>query len=117
MALEYVSGPEFVFANDSIVVSVLNTGGLAASARILINHESGGTSVAVVDTGTTSLNPGASFGFSVSMLASGFYWIQIFVSSNEVVSSAQFVRLQGTEIVIVASYTPGSFATFDRKRV
>jgi hypothetical protein len=117
MTLEYVSGAEFCLANDAIGVFVLNTGSLTATTRIIVNHESGGTSVVIVDTATTSVNPGASFGFSLSILTSGIYWIQIFVSSNELVPNARFVTIQGTNPITFMSYAPGGFAVFDRTKM
>jgi hypothetical protein len=117
MTLEYVSGAEFVVANDSVGIYVLNSGGLAGSTRIIVNHESGGGSVPLFDTGTVSVNPAASFGFGVSILTTGFYWIQIFASSNEMVPNARFVTLQGTNPITFMSYAPNSFAVFDRKKV
>jgi hypothetical protein len=117
MTLEYVTGAEFCIANDAIGVFVLNTGALAATTRIIVNHESGGTSVVIVDTGTTSVDPSASFGFSLSILTTGQYWIQIFVSSNELVPNARFVTIQGTNPVTFMSYAPGGFAVFDRRKM
>jgi hypothetical protein len=117
MTLEYVTGAEFCVANDQFGPMVLNTGDLPATTRILVNQESGGTSVTIADTGSVSVNPKASFGFSLSILATGFYWMQIFVSSNELVPNARFVRLQGTDVVTFMSYAPNSFAVFDRQKV
>jgi hypothetical protein len=117
MTLEYVSGAEFCFANSAIGVFVLNTGALTATARIIVNQESGGTSTVLVDTGTISVNASGSFGFSLSVLTAGIYWIQVFVSSNELVPNARFMALQGTTPITIMSYAPGGFAVFDRKKV
>ena len=116
MTLEYVSGAEFCFANNAIGAFVLNTGDLTATARIIVNQESGGTSVILVDTGTTAVDPSTSFGFSLSVLTAGIYWIQIFVSSHEMVPNARFVALQGTTPITFMSYPPSGFAVFDRKK-
>jgi len=117
MTREYVSGAEFCIANNAIGVFVLNTGDLSATTRIIVNQESGGTSVVIVDTGTTSVDPSASFGFSLSILTTGIYWIQVFVSSNELLPNARFVTIQGGNPVTFMSYTPGGFAVFDRTKV
>jgi hypothetical protein len=117
MTLEYVSGAEFCFANNAIGVFVLNTSDLTATTRIIVNQESGGTSTAIVDTGTTSVTPTASFGFSLSVLTAGIYWIQIFVSTNELVPNARFVAIQGTTPITIMSYAPTDFAVFDRKKI
>ena len=117
MTLEYVSGAEFCFANDAMGVFALNTRSLTATTRIIVKQASGGTSGVLVDTGTNSVNPGASFGFSLSVLATGMYWIQIFVSSNELVPNARFVTLQGTNPVTYMSYAPGGCAVFDSMKI
>jgi len=117
MTMEYVTGLEFCTATNAIGVFVLNTGGLAATTRIIVNQESGGASVVYFDSGMTSVNPQTSFGFSASILNPGFFWLQIFVSSNELVPNARFVAIQGTSVVTFMPYTPNSFAVFDRKKV
>jgi hypothetical protein len=117
MTLEYVTGAEFCAATNAIGVFVLNTGDLTATTRIVVNQESGGTSSPLFDTGTVSVNPATSFGFSVSILTAGLYWLQVFASSNEMVPNARFVAIQGTNVVTFMSYAPNSFAMFDRKKV
>jgi hypothetical protein len=117
MTLEYATGLEFCNATNAIGVFVLNTGDLAATTRIIVNQETGGTSVVFFDSGVVSVNPKASFGFSVSVTNPGFFWLQIFVSSNEMVPNARFVAIQGTSAVTFMPYPPNSFAVFDQRKL
>jgi hypothetical protein len=115
MTLEYVTGAEFILTNDSIIIFVLNTDELAASTRVLV-FENGGGAVPFADTGVLTVAPTATEAIGVSLLNSGFYWLKIYVSSNDLVPNVHFVRVQGGQPVTFSSYAPGDFAVFERNR-
>jgi hypothetical protein len=116
MALEYVTGAEFILANDNVGISVVNTGELTALVRIIVFESTGGGAVVFAETGVLGVMPGATIGFGVSLMASGFYWISIHAHSDELVPNVHFARLQGGVPVTFASYSPGDFAVFQRSR-
>ena len=57
MSLEYVTGTEFILANDSILIFVLNTDQLLGSAHILIYQNNVGGEVLFADTGVMTVAP------------------------------------------------------------
>jgi hypothetical protein len=57
MSLEYVTGTEFILANDSILIFVLNTDQLTGSAHILIYQNNVGGQVLFADTGVMTVAP------------------------------------------------------------
>jgi hypothetical protein len=116
MSLEYVTGTEFILANDSILVFVLNTDQLIGSAHILIYQNNVGGEVLFADTGVMTVAPTGTAIVGVSLLTGGFYGLKIYVSSNDLVPNVRFVRLQGGQPVTFASYDPGDFAVFERIR-
>lgn len=116
MSLEYVTGTEFVLTNDSIGILVLNTDELPGSTRILLYENAAGGAVVFADSGVLTVAPTVTVGMSVSLLNIGFYWIKIYVSSNLLVPTARFVRVQGGQPVSFASYSPGDFVVFQRSR-
>ena len=92
MTLEYVSGTEFILANDSIVIFVLNTDELPGSTRVIVYQDSAGGGVVFVDTGVLNVTPTGSEAIGVSLLNTGFYWLRIYVSSPDLVPNAHFIR-------------------------
>ena len=95
MSLEYVTGTEFVLANDSILVFVLNTDQLTGSAHILIYQNNVGGEVLFADTGVMTVAPHGTAIVGVSLLTGGSDGLKIYVSSNDLVPSVRFARLQG----------------------
>ena len=116
MSLEYVSGTEFILANDSILIFILNTDELPGSTRVIIYQDGGGGGVVFADTGVLNVTPTASVAIGASSLNTGFFWLKIFASSRDLVPNVHFVRLQGGQPVIFSSYSPGDFAVFERSR-
>jgi hypothetical protein len=116
MSLEYVTGGEFILANDSITIFVLNTDELPGSTRVLVYQNTGVGAVLFADTGVLTVAPTVTEAIGVSLLTGGFYWLKIYVSSNELVPNAHFIRIQGGQPVTFASYSPGDFAVFERSR-
>jgi hypothetical protein len=57
MSLEYVTGAEFILANDSIAILVLNTDELPGTARIIVYQDAAGGGVVIADTGVLSVTP------------------------------------------------------------
>lgn len=116
MSLEYVSGTEFIIANDSIIIFVLNTDELPGSTRVIVYQNTAGGGVVFADTGVLNVTPTGSEAIGVSLLSGGFYWLKIFVSSGDLVPNAHFIRLQGGQQVTFSTYSPGDFAVFERRR-
>jgi hypothetical protein len=116
MSLEYVSGTEFIIANDSIIIFVLNTDELPGSARVIVYQNTAGGGVVFADTGVLNVTPTGSVAIGVSLLTGGFYWLKIFASSSDLVPNAHFGRQQGGQQVTFSSYSPGDFAVFERSR-
>ena len=116
MSLEYVSGTEFILANDSILIFVLNTDELPGTTRVIIYQDSAGGGVVFADTGVLNVVPTGSEAIGVSLLTTGFYWLKIYASSRLLVPNAHFIRLQGGQQVTFSSYSPGDFAAFERSR-
>lgn len=116
MSLEYVTGTEFILANDSIGISILNTDELPGSTRVLIYENAVGGAVLFVDSGVLTVAPTGTALIGVSSLNFGFYWLKIYASSNDLVPTVRFGRVQGGQPVTFASYSPGDFAVFERSR-
>jgi hypothetical protein len=117
MSLEYVTGTEFILANDSIIIFVLNTDELPGTMRLIVYQGGAGGGVVFADTGVLDVTPTGSEAIGVSLLNGGFYWLKIFVSSRDLVPNARFIRQQGGQPITFASYSPGDFAVFERRRV
>ena len=116
MSLEYVTGAESILANDSIGIFVLNTDELPGTARIIVFQNTAGGGVLIADTGVLNVTPTGSVAVGVSLLNGGFYWLKMYLSSDDLVPNVHFARLQGGVPVTFASYTPGDFAVFRRSR-
>ena len=112
MTLEYVTGAETINVFDAIIVHILNTGELTGSARLIVFENAGGGAAVFADTGDLTIAPTFAQGIGVSALTNGTYWLRIYLSSNELVPNASFIR-QGGQF---ASYSPGDFAVFERIR-
>jgi hypothetical protein len=116
MSLEYVTGTEFILANDGIIIFVQNTDELPGTKRVIVYQDAGGVGVVFADTGVLNVAPTGTVPIGVSLLNGGFYWVKIFVSSKDLVPNAHFLRLQGGQQVTFSSYSPGDLALFERIR-
>jgi hypothetical protein len=114
--LEYVSGAVSVFANDGIVVHVLNHSDLKESVRVRIFENTGAGAVQVTDSGVMDVIPTWTGGLGFTVQTSGEHWAQVQASSESVVVTAAFQRLEGGRFIPVVSYSPGDFAVFERGR-
>jgi hypothetical protein len=114
MSLEYLTGTEFILANDAVVVFVTNTDLLPATTRIEIFENAVGGAIPFADSGVLDVAPTGTAAASVTFLNFGFYGVRIYASSKNLVPSARFGRLQGGVPVTIAAYTPGDFAVFER---
>ena len=79
MSLEYVTGAEFILANDSIGIFVLNTDELPGTARIIVFQNTAGGGVVIADTGVLNVTPTGSVAVGVSLLNGGFYWLKMYL--------------------------------------
>jgi hypothetical protein len=116
MHLEYVTGAVSVFANNGIVVHALNHSDLTESVRVRIFENTGAGAVQATDTGVMNLIPSWTGGLGFTVQTSGEYWVQVLASSESVVVTAAFQRLEGGSFIPVVSYSPGNFAVFERGR-
>jgi hypothetical protein len=116
MHLEYITGAVSLLANDGIVVKTLNHSDQRESVRIRIFENTGAGAVQATDSGIMDLIPSWSGGLAFTVTPPGDYWVQILTSSEVVVVTAAFERLEGGRFVPIVSYLPGDFAVFERAR-
>jgi uncharacterized protein (UPF0264 family) len=117
MSFEFVTGAEFILANDAVAIFVTNTDLLPATTRIQVYENAVGGATLFVDSGVLDVAPTGTAAASVTFLNVGFYGVKIYASSKDLVPSVRFARLQGGQPVTIAAYSPGDFAVFERSRL
>jgi hypothetical protein len=94
---------------DGIVVHVVNDGGIAENAHVVI-YKNTGAGASTVSDGGSIVGPTWNWGLGFTVAESGEYWLRIQVTSEFLIPKASFERLRESVWIPVVSYRPGDFA-------
>jgi hypothetical protein len=122
---EYVTSTVSLLARanqgDGIVVHVVNDSDKKDRTQVVIYHNTGAGAVVATDSGAVDVVPSWQWGLGFTISASGEYWVRVRVSSEFMVPTVAFQRVEGGIWTAVARYKPGEFAVFSlsptRKRL
>jgi hypothetical protein len=115
--LEYVTSGVSLTTNDAIGIQVVNDSGVAENTRVVIYKNTGAGAVTVVDTGRVVVTPTWTWLMSLPVKDPGTYWLRIQTTSESLIPSASFERLDAAGISkTLESYRPGDFAVFSLSR-
>src|SRR5262245_34033636 len=97
---------------DGIVVHVVNDGGAAENAHVVIYQNTGAGASSIADSGSVVVVPSWTWTFAFTVSQSGEYWLRIQATSGFLIPKASFERSQNSVWIPIVTYRPADFATF-----